>query len=156
MDLSEEKSNKFFDKVVKEGEELFKPGYTRFNIPFYFDEQKMKFVLDAIEFVANEGYKLMVEYQFNVEDASWTHHNPPSFGKEEKFGYNFESFVGSQTTCSNENTYLFDSSLILNETIKKYKSKKPNSFIHPVIENDKMRWFVLPHEIHKEILESSK
>ena len=154
LNITEKKSNSFLHKI-QEGEELFKPGYTRFNIPFYFEEEKINFVLDAIEFVANEGYKLMVDYHFNSENGSWVHSHPISLKTEKSFGFRFPSSIGSHTTASNESTYLSDASLILNETINKFKlTRTPLHCCSDSVDHDQLRWFVLPHEIHQEILES--
>jgi hypothetical protein len=37
-------------------------------------EEEINFILDALEFVSTEGWKLMPQYIFNNETGEWKHH----------------------------------------------------------------------------------
>lgn len=38
---------------------FFRPGFTRFNLPFYANDDDIDYILDAIQFVASEGWKFL-------------------------------------------------------------------------------------------------
>ena len=44
------------------------------NYPRFSSDAEIDFILDSLEFVANEGWKLMPQYIFNNETAEWKHH----------------------------------------------------------------------------------
>ena len=49
--------------------DLINLTYHRFS-----SDAEIDFILDSLEFVANEGWKLMPQYIFNNETAEWKHH----------------------------------------------------------------------------------
>lgn len=53
--------------------DIMKPGFTRFNLPFFFDESKVEFILEAIEFVCHNGWKFLPQYNFCIETGKFTH-----------------------------------------------------------------------------------
>ena len=53
--------------------ELFKPGFTRFNLPFFFDESKVDYVLNAIKFVCEHGWEFLPFYEFSVKTGEFVH-----------------------------------------------------------------------------------
>jgi selenocysteine lyase/cysteine desulfurase len=55
--------------------EILRPGFTRFNLTFFWDESRVDFVLNAIKFVAQHGWKFLPQYIFNLETGEWRHHN---------------------------------------------------------------------------------
>jgi hypothetical protein len=42
--------------------------------PRFSSDEEVDFILDAVAFVASEGWKLMPQYIFNNETAEWKHH----------------------------------------------------------------------------------
>ena len=42
--------------------EILRPGFTRLNLPFFADSSTAQFVLDAVHFVADHGWKLLPRY----------------------------------------------------------------------------------------------
>ena len=55
--------------------EILRPAFTRFNLAFFFDQQKIQFVLDAIEFVCKYGWYFSILYKFNMETGEFRHRN---------------------------------------------------------------------------------
>ena len=48
-------------------------GYTRFNIPYYYNDEEVEFVLKAMEFAAKYGWMFLPAYKFDLDTAKWTH-----------------------------------------------------------------------------------
>lgn len=48
--------------------ELMKLGFTRFNLSYFISDEEVDYILNAIEFIANDGWKFlsMVEIHFLV------------------------------------------------------------------------------------------
>ena len=59
--------------------EILRPGFTRLNLPWFSTDEEIDFVIDALEFVANHGWKFMPQYIFNNETGEWHHHTNQVF-----------------------------------------------------------------------------
>lgn len=46
-------------------------GFTRFNIPFYFTDKEIDYVISAIEFICESGWMLLPSYKFDVDLGAW-------------------------------------------------------------------------------------
>ena len=64
--------------------EIFKPGFTRFNLPFFFDELNVDFVLNAVKFVAKHGWKFLPYYDFDIKTGEFNHRD---FRRLKNFAY---------------------------------------------------------------------
>ncbi|GAB9477254.1 hypothetical protein Gpo141_00014317, partial [Globisporangium polare] len=60
-------------KAIVAGQEVLKPGSTRMSFPYFMDASEVEYILRAVHFVADEGWKLLPQYKFDVKHASWTH-----------------------------------------------------------------------------------
>lgn len=59
--------------------EILRPGFTRLNIPFFVEETKIEFILKAIEFVSEYGWRFLPLYIFNLETGEWRHRHQQVF-----------------------------------------------------------------------------
>ncbi|XP_071940981.1 uncharacterized protein [Antedon mediterranea] len=53
--------------------EIMKPGFTRFNLPYFASYEVVDYILNAIEDVAKNGWKLLPQYIYDVKSGSWVH-----------------------------------------------------------------------------------
>jgi selenocysteine lyase/cysteine desulfurase len=65
-----------FEREITRGCEGIKPGWVRVNFNYFISEQVVDFILDAVHFVANEGWRLLPHYRFDPETALWLHRRP--------------------------------------------------------------------------------
>ncbi|TDE00786.1 aminotransferase class V-fold PLP-dependent enzyme [Jiangella asiatica] len=65
-------SNAFRD-VVGVGCEGIKPGWTRLNFNYFISDTVRDYLVDAVELIAREGYRLLPEYVFDPHTALWRH-----------------------------------------------------------------------------------
>ena len=56
-----------------EESELFKPGFVRVSLGYYWTHDTLQFVIDAVNFIANEGWRFLPEYEFNARTGMWNH-----------------------------------------------------------------------------------
>ncbi|POM68016.1 Cysteine desulfurase [Phytophthora palmivora] len=56
-----------------EKDEAIKPGVIRMSFPYFADDAEVEYILDAVNFVADHGWKFLPQYDFNVHTAAWRH-----------------------------------------------------------------------------------
>jgi selenocysteine lyase/cysteine desulfurase len=61
------------EAALLQGDELLRPGFVRFNLPYCARECQTQFVLDAVRFVADQGWKLLPLYTFLPATGEWRH-----------------------------------------------------------------------------------
>jgi selenocysteine lyase/cysteine desulfurase len=62
-----------FQEQIALGCEGIKPGWVRVNFTYFLSEAVFSFVLDAVDLVANEGWKLLPWYRFDAASGLWHH-----------------------------------------------------------------------------------
>ncbi|NOY93439.1 MAG: aminotransferase class V-fold PLP-dependent enzyme [Deltaproteobacteria bacterium] len=67
-----------FSREVHRGCEGIKPGWVRVNFNYFLSERVFEFLLDAVEMVATEGWKLLPDYRFFAETGLWHHLGTPA------------------------------------------------------------------------------
>ncbi|CAF4686857.1 unnamed protein product, partial [Rotaria sp. Silwood1] len=50
---------------------LMKPGFTRFNLSYFASDEEVDYILNALEFIANEGWKFLPLYTYDPATAVW-------------------------------------------------------------------------------------
>jgi hypothetical protein len=66
-----------FEREISRGCEGIKPGWVRVNFNYFISEEVFEFVLDAVDLVAAEGWKLLPDYNFEPKSGLWTHASGP-------------------------------------------------------------------------------
>ena len=62
-----------FEREINRGCEGVKPGWVRVNFNYFISETVFDFILDAVELVASDGWKLLPYYRFCPESGQWRH-----------------------------------------------------------------------------------
>ena len=63
------------EKLTINGNEIFRPGYTRINFPYFYPEYVIDYIIDSIEFICNNAYKFMGLYAFKIESGKFYNRN---------------------------------------------------------------------------------
>eukprot|EP00210_Caulerpa_lentillifera_P005005 g4779.t1 len=53
-------------------EEIMKPGYVRLNFIYFLKDNNVEFILEALKFVAEHGWKFLPAYKFDVKTGYWS------------------------------------------------------------------------------------
>ncbi len=53
--------------------DILKPGFTRFNIPFFLKDFQVDFILNAIAFISQHGWKFLPLYEFEIDSGKFWH-----------------------------------------------------------------------------------
>ena len=62
-----------FEREIARGCEGIKPGWVRVNFNYFISEAVFEFVLDAVDLVASEGWRLLPDYEFEPSTGLWRH-----------------------------------------------------------------------------------
>jgi selenocysteine lyase/cysteine desulfurase len=62
-----------FEREILRGCEGVKPGWIRVNFNYFLSETVFDFLLEAVDFVAEHGWKFLPHYQFCPETGQWRH-----------------------------------------------------------------------------------
>ncbi len=66
-----------FEQEISRGCEGIKPGWVRVNFNYFIDERVFDYVVEAVNLVAEGGWKLLPDYRFDAEDGLWRHRAGP-------------------------------------------------------------------------------
>ncbi len=62
-----------FEREIVRGCEGVKPGWVRVNFNYFISETVFQFLIDAVHFVAEHGWRLLPDYVFEPETGLWRH-----------------------------------------------------------------------------------
>jgi selenocysteine lyase/cysteine desulfurase len=62
-----------FEREITRGCEGIKPGWVRVNFNYFIGEAVFDFMLDAVDLVASEGWRLLPDYAFDPATGLWSH-----------------------------------------------------------------------------------
>lgn len=76
------------EKCIENTLEVMRPGFTRLNLPYFYDDKTIDYILDAVDFVATHAWKLLPFYICDAHTGAWIHRN-----FYEHYGQSFFSLV---------------------------------------------------------------
>ena len=62
-----------FEREIARGCEGIKPGWVRVNFNYFISEAVFEYILDAVELVARDGWRLLPQYRFDPPTGLWRH-----------------------------------------------------------------------------------
>jgi hypothetical protein len=62
-----------FEREIVRGCEGIKPGWVRVNFNYFISEPVFQFILDAVHLVAEQGWRLLPDYEFEPATGLWRH-----------------------------------------------------------------------------------
>ena len=62
-----------FEREIARGCEGIKPGWVRVNFNYFLTETVFGYILDAVDLVATEGWRLLPRYRFDPPSGMWRH-----------------------------------------------------------------------------------
>ncbi len=65
--------DKATNDYISANNEILKPGFTRFNIPFFLTDFQFDFILNAIAFISEHGWKFLPLYEFQKDTGKFWH-----------------------------------------------------------------------------------
>ncbi|MEE8396461.1 MAG: aminotransferase class V-fold PLP-dependent enzyme [bacterium] len=148
-----------YSGVVSQGCEGIKPGWVRLNFNYFITEGVFDYILKAVQWVAEHGWKLMPQYRFDPRTSLWHHvrgqlHQPM---KMDDLSYRhgrpeFNSRHSNEPESALAG-YLAEADKILAEALLSYKRGAVHFAADDMIDDDfeRLRWFALPWEVLEEL-----
>jgi len=66
-----------FEEQITGGCEGIKPGWVRVNFNYFISEAVFRYIVEAVALVAEHGWTLLPQYEFDVESGLWRHREQP-------------------------------------------------------------------------------
>jgi len=137
-----------FEAQISRGCEVIKPGWVRVNFNYFITAEECDYIVEAVDMVARDGWRLLPDYEFEPRTALWRHRKgspTPPLGLEE---VTFEppglAAPGNPSTLPL--SALSDHLRAGGEILKSGAGSCPDS---PRLEPDveALRWFPIPEEV---------
>ena len=64
-----------FRAEIGHGCEGIKPGWTRINFNYFISDTVAGYLIDAVDLIATDGYRLLGDYRFDPHTGLWRHHD---------------------------------------------------------------------------------
>jgi selenocysteine lyase/cysteine desulfurase len=138
-----------FEREISRGCEGIKPGWVRVNFNYFIDEEVFDYILQAVEIVASDGWKLLPQYRFTPESGLWLH---AAGAAEPPLSLMDVSYAGGRMSYDAHRHREPDARLAdyLAEARSMLASPSTNGFVaeDPDLDADfqALRWFPLPSE----------
>ncbi|HSM01270.1 MAG TPA: aminotransferase class V-fold PLP-dependent enzyme [Acidimicrobiia bacterium] len=141
-----------YDREIARGCEVIRPGWVRVNFNYFISEDTFQFILDAVHFVADEGWRLLPRYRYDYSSGLWTHldrdAHPPMSLDDLAIGPDGYSHPDRRRfePESRLTDYLEEATKIAAEAgpIEVPEIERTSDF-------ESLRWFTLPSEVSKEL-----
>jgi selenocysteine lyase/cysteine desulfurase len=149
-------TSKEFEREIVRGCEGIKPGWVRVNFNYFISETIFNFVLRAVQFVANDGWKLLPHYTFEPNTGTWHHRDGRPEPQMTLADLSYRSGkLEFRSRQAREPEWVLESYL---EEAQRIVAESPppnlvNTVVDPALSSDfeHLRWFPLPGEIAGEL-----
>jgi selenocysteine lyase/cysteine desulfurase len=141
-----------FEREIARGCEGIKPGWVRVNFNYFISETVFEFILDAVDLVAREGWRLLPEYRFDPATGLWRHRagvpEPPLSLRDVSWAGDWVQYPAHRhrEPESRLPTYLEEARRIL--------ADPPSPLAEPTVRSgevgpdfEDLRWFLLPEDV---------
>ena len=156
LDIDIETSREY-EREISRGCEGIRPGWVRVNFNYFISDQVFEFILDAVNLVADHGWRLLPQYRFDPITALWTHTDGMGTAPLSLFDV---AFTGDGLQHPEHRRTESEDALggYLAEGERILLAAKPgeDDAGRPDLTEDfeRLRWFHLPDEMRQELFES--
>jgi selenocysteine lyase/cysteine desulfurase len=148
-----------FECMITRGLEGMRPGWIRVNFNYFISDTAFQFLLDAVLWVAEHGWKLLPHYRFDVASGLWRNRRarPPEVLRLKDLSYRHGGLSYRARHLTEPEWalpgYLDDANRVLAEALAEYPTTVLND--PPLPEAAvAMRWFPLPCEALAELTQA--
>ncbi|AKU92258.1 aminotransferase class V-fold PLP-dependent enzyme [Vulgatibacter incomptus] len=146
-------TSKGFECAIVAGAEGIKPGWVRINFNYFVSETVFQFLLDAVHFVADHGWKLLPYYRFDLATGQWRHvrSRPGEAMRLHELSYASGRLeYPSRRATAPEGVlpgYLAEALRIVEAATAELRNVAPSADVPFAPDIEKLRWFPLPSEV---------
>ncbi len=147
-----------FEREIAGGCEGIKPGWVRVNFNYFISQPVFEFILDAVDLVATEGWRLLPDYAFEPASGLWSHRDgrpePPLSLRD----ITYDPGDGTMRWPVNRRTEPESGLGGYLEEAREILARAPRPLDGPTLRTDAvgpdfeaLRWFLLPEEAIAEL-----
>jgi selenocysteine lyase/cysteine desulfurase len=146
-----------FGCAIVAGAEGIKPGWVRVNFNYFISEPVFQFLLDAVAFVAEHGWKLLPHYRFDLKTGQWQPRRArpaPAMRLHDlsyrsgKLEYRSRHATEPEWVLA---SYLEDAKRIVDDAEREYRTAASLGDEPIPADLEPLRWFPMPEEILAEL-----
>jgi len=146
-----------FEREITRGCEGIKPGWIRVNFNYFISETVFRYILEAVELIAREGWRLLPHYRFDPAAGLWHHvgtqAEAPLTLRDIRYSARAMEFQAHrrQEPESRLDDYLAEARELLADPPA--PAARPQTASQLVVGDDfeGLRWFLLPDEAAEEL-----
>ncbi|MES2638347.1 MAG: aminotransferase class V-fold PLP-dependent enzyme [Myxococcota bacterium] len=148
-----------FECLVIRGLEGIRPGWVRVNFNYFISETVFQYLIDAVNFVGEHGWKLLPHYRFDITTGLWKNRaaRPPQVLRMHDLSYRQGALTYRARHVTEPEwalaSYLEDAHRVVAEAVASYPGLDLGDPPLPEAA-EKLRWFPLPSEALAELTES--
>lgn len=149
-------SKEFEDEIIK-GCEGIKPGWVRVNFNYFISDVVFQYILDAIQLIADEGWKLLPYYNFCPKSGLWYHRAGRLAPRRRLFDLDYSSgrleYPSRHATETQRALpgYLEEAREIISRAVGEYQTWTPAEEPPRTEGFELLRWFPTPNEALAEL-----
>jgi len=144
-----------FQREVLRGCRGVKPGWTRMNFNYFISETVFDYLVNAVLLVAEHGWRMMPDYEFDPETGRWRHRAALPGAKMGLTDITYRSGrMEYRSRHATEPEAALQSFLEESRDIMLAGDERTNRVIEPVSLNadyESLRWFPLPSEVSERL-----
>jgi hypothetical protein len=73
----DEDTSHAFERLIAAGYEGMRPGWVRVNFNYFIDPAVADYIVEAVQLIARDGWKLLPDYRFDPMSGLWHHRRGP-------------------------------------------------------------------------------
>ncbi len=141
-----------FEREIARGCEGIKPGWVRVNFNYFISEEVFRYILAAVELVADQGWRLLPYYRFEPATGLWKHRKPAA---EPPFSLHDVSYATGTMEYRHMEHRRFHADEVLGEYLHEAQRILSDVTVPPPAEPhatfsadfEHLRWFPLPDDV---------
>jgi hypothetical protein len=151
-------TSRAFESEIVAGCEGIKPGWVRINFNYFLSEDVFEFLLEAVNWVSTEGWKLLPHYEFHPDTGRWVNQRQRQDStlrlEELSYATGRLTYPGRRKTepMSALKRYLEDAPRIVEQALREYRELPAPKPVTVTRDFESLRWFPLPAECLTELL----
>ncbi|HXX61647.1 MAG TPA: hypothetical protein VEI48_10200, partial [Candidatus Sulfotelmatobacter sp.] len=142
-----------FEREIAAGCEGIKPGWVRVNFNYFISEAVFDYILEAVELVATDGWRVLPQYRFDAAAGLWRHGGgaiePPLSLHDVRYEDGRMTYRAHRhrEPESHLAAYLADGRRILAAATASPADRQASEGAALDADAESLRWFPLPHEV---------
>lgn len=141
------------EREIQRGAMILRPGWVRLNFNYFLDDEEFTYLLDAIELVADHGWRLLPFYRFDEASGTWQYQGRPMTLPSSLLDWSFTQRLGGAEIPDRRSMSLGGQCAQAAEELQRDRSDCETYELKLSEAGEKLRWFTLPQEVLAELRE---